>query len=314
MRNRRYRRLLAVAAMATALLLARTVSFGTPISPAPTGRKHSNTEVAEHGTLLVFIPTKDGLVVASDSRMTFNGTHYCDEAEKFIPLVNHPRSLLAAAGNSGFGPAAGVNPCKYVKQQTNTNLLVAAKTFLDEQHGNITWTVLRNLEAKALPFFRSLPEQTVSQIQPESNGVIFTLKYAHYDSKNKVSVLGTFDVCLDKARAKVSICKDQWKNITQSDTRIISSQADECISQRVLSPAGRRMLGPDALADFDDFLKSNKTVGETTTKESLAAAVSLISATARITELNSNTVCFVGLPVRAVLLDGNHREPFKLLP
>jgi hypothetical protein len=57
----------------------------------------------DRGTLVVMIPTQDGLVAASDSRLTLDDTS-CDGVEKFIELKTPDRTLMVVTGRRGFWP------------------------------------------------------------------------------------------------------------------------------------------------------------------------------------------------------------------
>ena len=51
------------------------------------------------GTLVLMVPTKDGLVVAADSRVT-TATVFHDTAYKIVPLAKPERAILTGTGNT----------------------------------------------------------------------------------------------------------------------------------------------------------------------------------------------------------------------
>jgi len=56
----------------------------------------------DHGTLVVMIPTNEGLVAASDSRLTLDDV-FCDGVEKFIEPARPGRTLLVVTAFCSTG-------------------------------------------------------------------------------------------------------------------------------------------------------------------------------------------------------------------
>ena len=100
--------------------------------------------VSTHGTLIVYVPSKDGLVVAADSRYMTSEMSYCDYAEKIIPLVKHPRAVVA---NTGFSEIQGLpteDPCTYAKTHPpKLSIGMLARDFLDARDGDIGRKLLK---------------------------------------------------------------------------------------------------------------------------------------------------------------------------
>jgi 20S proteasome alpha/beta subunit len=69
-----------------------------------------------HGTLILYIATNDGLVVAADSRASVDSTLHCDDAVKIVPRRRYSRTVLTVGGNDmiviGHGNPA-TDPCEY---------------------------------------------------------------------------------------------------------------------------------------------------------------------------------------------------------
>jgi hypothetical protein len=77
----------------SALLSSRVPVFARP-SPSPLG-------APAQGTILLAIPTREGLVVAADSRLT-GDNKICDRMYKIVELTGVDRSALMLAGVEGF--------------------------------------------------------------------------------------------------------------------------------------------------------------------------------------------------------------------
>ena len=80
--------------------------------------------IPAHATLAVVIPTRDGIVVAADSRLTFMGSQ-CDGAFKILIPAQPTRTAVIVTGDGLFlqpSPAKLSNPC---------DSLISAPRFLD---------------------------------------------------------------------------------------------------------------------------------------------------------------------------------------
>src|SRR5438046_2261969 len=70
------------------------------------------------GTLVVIVPSRQGLVIAADSRSSIGST-YCDNSFKIIEATRPSRTSAAVTGNDQFidAPGPGISDlCQYVTQ------------------------------------------------------------------------------------------------------------------------------------------------------------------------------------------------------
>jgi hypothetical protein len=56
-------------------------------------------------TLIIYVPSNEGLVVAADSRLSIGMGRFCDGVEKLV-VPNRPRTLITVTGRRGFYPQA----------------------------------------------------------------------------------------------------------------------------------------------------------------------------------------------------------------
>ena len=72
-----------------------------------------------HGTLIILIPSREGLIVASDGRQTLDGIIFCDGASsKLLEPAGRDRFIIAVTGRRGFYPitiARAPDPCEYIR-------------------------------------------------------------------------------------------------------------------------------------------------------------------------------------------------------
>ncbi len=138
---------------ATGLLLPYSV--GLAVRPPNT----SST-----GTLILFIPTKDGLVVGADSRSNINlGTAiptHCDTAVKIIPLKNYDRAVITVAGTDRSYPLPSGNlpdPCTYLQSAVPIlDMPAIISNYLDAKNVEITKVVFGELQAHVLSKIRAV--------------------------------------------------------------------------------------------------------------------------------------------------------------
>ncbi len=92
------------------------------------------------GTLFVAIAATDGLVLASDSRLTVE-TQYCDGIDKFVEPRRPDRTVIFLTGRRGVWPRAissAPDVCAYVRRaKREFDLAEVARDFLEAANVNI---------------------------------------------------------------------------------------------------------------------------------------------------------------------------------
>ena len=86
--------------------LAAVIFFSlNPINPArlPATEKPR----APHGTLVIYVATNDGLIIAADSSASLSPTLHCDDTDKIVPLRKHARAVVVVGGHDMITTAEG---------------------------------------------------------------------------------------------------------------------------------------------------------------------------------------------------------------
>jgi hypothetical protein len=266
-----------------------------------------------NGTLIVYVPAKDGMVVAADSRARV-GSENCDDTTKIVPLIKHPRSVVAVAGFDVIQTIPdGSDPCEYRKTHPpNIMFSELARDYLDSQNGEIDEKTLGNLEKEILNKLQIYnAERPVRGVRP---GPLIAVTFGSYDPKNNVSTYGDFEVFTDGSN-QFSVGERNWRRVNQADSIGFFPRGAVPCASLALSPEGKQLLGQEYLKERDYVLSHYKTVSQITNETALAFALDIIRSVERLGELKINAPypCdVVGGPVRAVLLDKSHRAPVKL--
>ena len=157
---------------------------------------------AAGGTLVVMVPTKAGLVIAADSRVTFGTGIACDDEYKITELANVDRTALVVTGTSNVTdtrpligkPMAGI--CEHVRRlprKFDANTLV--KKIIEEQ------PLLATEKFDALP---SRCSEAVKAFMATEPGVFDTLRgssifqvgLGSYSPDERTSFIRSFNVVM----------------------------------------------------------------------------------------------------------------------
>jgi hypothetical protein len=258
-------------------------------------------------TLVVIVPSADGLVVAADSRASVFGVS-CDGQFKITDLRRPERTVVAVTGEAAFiaPPGAGVQDvCGYLK---------SAPRLLD-----ISSVVKRSLERKkADPFKLSLDDlgaECVGEVERFRRGYpdaleeyagreIFSVVIASYDPKSKSSVLLNFVVRMDAATRKTEAGRFTRVLISQRIRRGVWSFGEtDYLNKNVFGGVGRGFLTADTLS----FILDGKPVSEARLEQAVAAATNIIEAAGKTTRIIPSP-SGIGGPIDVVLL-GDKRRP-----
>jgi hypothetical protein len=146
------------------------------------------TSTSGTGTLVLFIPTKDGLVVAADSRSNINlGTaipRHCDTAIKIIPLKNHDRAVITVAGTDKSYALNGAklpDLCKYLQSAVPIlDMPQIVANYLDAKNVEITKGVFGELQAHVLRKIRAVQAKRPDTLVNGADGNFAVVAFGHY--------------------------------------------------------------------------------------------------------------------------------------
>jgi hypothetical protein len=236
-------------------------------------------------TLVVLIPTQEGLLFAADSRTTVRTTVIevsCDNAVKiFEPHRKH--TAITVTGHGKFLPdniLRLVAPCRYIK--TTLPLLdieSLVQQELESGNGQLSQQEVLTLANKckeavakyAFDYARFKP------LEPFRGNGIFRVVIGSYNPADHTFLIVTFEIAAGEDLT-VQMGNFEWKPMSMEDGREAMLFGETSyVRQHVYNLAS-------GLEDFNAFMQSGKKVKDVTVAEAQAAAVNLIEATSRRTE------------------------------
>jgi hypothetical protein len=262
------------------------------------------------GTLVVIVPTADGLIVAADSRTSLLGTT-CDGQYKITELRRPKRTVIAVTGEVAFiaPPGAEVQDmCGYLKSAPHMlDFSSAIKSYLERKNVDPFKLSLDELGAECVKeverFRRIYPLVFEQYIGNE----IFSVVIASYDPRSKNSLVLNFVIRIDAATRKVEAARFTRNLISQQSRRGVWSYGEtDYLNKNVFGGIGRGFL----TSDTRSFILVDKPVSEARLEQAIAAATNIIDATSLTTQIIPSP-SGIGGPVDIVLL-GKKRRPEQI--
>jgi hypothetical protein len=281
----------------------------------------SHALMAEHGTLVITIPTAHGLVVAADSRAAGKYFHVaqvgrprvCDEFVKIQSLKNHLRTVFGMSGTQSLykaaPPKAEVNFCDFMRNNASDSLAPEVQKYFKNNGSIIDEVRFRSFEKAFIERISKLWGIDGVRVSADPGNSIVTLMLGQYDVAEHESVVGVFRLC-NKGNKPVE-CLYSWKEFHATDASQYQWIGEIDRWSEVTSEDMRHQLGSDYLKSYDYFLSHPRTIESITTSEALNLAVDIIRSMSKAQELRDG-YSTLGGPVRAFLLDENHPMPFRL--
>jgi hypothetical protein len=261
-------------------------------------------------TLVVLVPSADGLVVAADSRTSVLGAQ-CDGQFKIVQLKKPSRTVVMVTGDGVFIPppsAAEPDLCRY--QQSAPRLLDMAavvSSYLERNAPDSTRHSLEDLGAECVRAAQRFQDSYPAAFQSHLDGEIFSVVVASYDPKVKVSTLGNFVVRIDQETHKIEAARFSHITIASTDRRGLWAYGETYyVEKQVYSGFGRQFLTASTL----DFILQDKPVDQASRDQAVAAAVNLIQAARRAAQ-QVPAPSAIGGPIDVVLL-GRKPRPQQL--
>jgi hypothetical protein len=297
--------------MSQRLLLIALLFFGSCSMQGPSSAENS----LAGGTLVVMVPTADGLVIAADSRLTIVGAGlFCDGSVKITELENVDRAALVVTGNSTIRdtrPLEGVllsDFCDHLyKIVPKFDADAILKRVIEAKPSLITDVsfALPEASAAAVNEFLHLEPHSFDTLRGQN---IFQVAIASFDDRAKVSLIRSFHVDLSEdGIAKTSSVKIEQYTATDKSSLSLFGEANYLTAQVFAGPGlqflgeryGRfRNMGPDATVN-----DISATIGADFAADLIEAA----EKTSRLVQPKTG----IGGPVDILLL-GNDPRPRRL--
>jgi hypothetical protein len=259
-------------------------------------------------TLVVFIPTNSGIVIAADSRHTIAGK-FCDGETK---IVVSPHSRLAAAAVTGQPewydrPALpGTNPCeRFSKEVPVFDALRLVRGFLAEHPTWIQNQDLSNLRDRCVreldAYFSSHPLAASSA----GVGPVFVVLIATFDPKKHVSSICWFTVSVGGSLHKALGSDPTFRTwaLSDSETPVAVAGEKDFYEKYVDIGKGQRFI----------LHKPKATVSETDAGYGKSQATDVIRAASRIAA-EMQIPLGIGGPIDVASLDGTSDVKIERVP
>jgi hypothetical protein len=265
------------------------------------------------GTLVILMPTKDGLLVAADTRSVLASASLginkaCDGESKLIELAMVDRTVIAFVGSRRlFFPRSvffAEDPCAEIERlpigPDGLDVRNVVREYLDHNYIAINKSRLESFSKDLVAKVNLL--NLAPALKTLAGRTLFGINVGSYDVSASKSLIGTFRISLT-TQAIAEVRDLNWQEIDQNaEGRAIPKGEVPYLINQVLNGPGRKYLG------HFDF--KNRPVSDISAKEAMAYVVNLIEATTKTMEAlkDSNTV---GGKIE-VLLVGDERKPIRL--
>jgi hypothetical protein len=234
-------------------------------------------------TLVVLIPTQDGLLFTADSRTTLTtvkGVSFCDDTVKIVE-PDRKHTAISVTGNGTFLPPkmlALVAPCRYIKV-TPPLLDIASlvQQELDSGNGILRQEEILALANKCRDSVAKFAFDYAKLLEQYRGKGILQVVIGSYNPADRTFVIVAFEIGAGEDLT-VQVGNVIWKPISMEDRSgpMLFGEV-EYVEQHVYNLESE-------LEHFNAFKQSGKKVKDVTVEEAQLAAVNLIEATSWRTE------------------------------
>lgn len=254
------------------------------------------------------IPTKDGLVVAGDSRHTLMGVS-CDNDSKIYIPQRPPGTVATVTGTANFLAVKqpfGDDPCKDIAEGIPLlSIPPLVLTYLEGQNAPVGELDLNELARQCVERLTRLFVGDPNLAAQYRGRQIFTVAIASYDAETKTSAVRSFEVSLS-ADGIISVKDGLAANYGAED------KPDFCafgqggyLREQVLRGPGRKFVGPDY-----QTLSDRPSIADVEAELASDMGANLIEATSKTADLVPIPTG-VGGPLDVYLIS-SHRVPERL--
>ncbi len=257
-----------------------------------------------HATLAALVPSRDGLIVAADSRISFLGAE-CDGAFKIIEPARPMRTVAIVTGDSIFvsPPPAGVsNLCQYLESAPRRlNIDTLVRDYLERSADDPTQLAFDGLGAACVRRVERFRQAYPEALRGFMGRDLFSVVVASYDPGTRTSLLRNFVVRIDARTRHVGAARFTQTAVSPHDPREVWIYGETSYVDRyVYAGFGRQFLSPATLG----FLRDRTPVGQTPLDRAVAVAADIVQAASRAAQ-KVPAPSGIGGPIRVVLLGAN---------
>lgn len=262
------------------------------------------------GTLVILIPTKDGIVAAADSRTTVLGKHY-DNMKKLhvVPKIN---MFYTITGTSSFLTKA---PSAFITEDwiRNTPLDFDGEKIVEDflfssQTKVLNKTYLSKIAGIYVDSLKKFFIEYPGALTKFKEDSICRVVLAQYLSKKKLSIVGTFTVTVS-SEWKIQPKLDKIEYYKVANPVIYRSYGEsEYLDAIVFNGEGRKLLSKK----FWAIIEKAKTIGNLMIDDGAYLAYSIISVTSKMTE-KIPPPSGIGGKINIIILNNKLKNGFKKL-
>lgn len=253
------------------------------------------------GTLVVIVPSADGLVVAADSRISVLGTT-CDEQFKIAELRRPRRTVIAVTGDGVFirPPNIGQRDvCGYLKTAERTlDIPLVVRRYLERANANLDKLQLEDLESDCVRAVERFRENYPHALESYAGRELFSVVIASYDPKSKTATVLNFVVKINASTNKAEAGRFMHTIMTPQTRRGVWSYGEtDFLNSNVFGGVGRKYLAEST----EKFILVDAPVAEVRQGEAVAVAANVIEAASKTTALVQSPSA-IGGPIDMVVL------------
>jgi hypothetical protein len=205
--------------------------------------------VASGGTLVVIIPSRDGIVVAADSRLALSGssTSYCDTGSKIIIPATPPHVIAAVTGTFDFlditVPTNDPNICKYLRVAPHLlDIRAIVRTYLETKDVDVTQLDVKDLAERCVTATKTFQLSAPMVLNRFAGQDLFSVVVAGFDVESRAAMIRNFVVRITSESEPVASPGFEPPVITlDSNSDYIAYGETDYLRQHVL-PAGLQFL------------------------------------------------------------------------
>lgn len=258
-------------------------------------------------TLIVVVPSADGVVIAADGRISLAGVS-CDNQYKITELKRPARTVIAVTGEVAFisPPAVGQQDvCAYLKSAPRQlDISSVVKHSMERRHIDPFTLSLGDVGAECARAIEGFQKSHPAALEQWIGREIFSVVIVSYDPRAGNTLILNFVVRIDSATHQIQAGRFT-RNLISAQTRrgVYSYGEADYLNANVFGGVGRKYLSETTR----QFILADKPITEVPLSDAVAAATNIIEAASLTTKIIPSP-SGIGGPVDVILL-GKDRRP-----
>ena len=263
------------------------------------------------GSLVVTVPSRDGLIVGADSRVAVEGKPHCDDQFKIIEPKGAVRIAASAVGNVVFVSPPGPDEsdfCKYAKRaQRLLDVTELVRNYLETETADDSTLRMEEFAFQCVAAVRKFHASSPLTLKPFAGRELFQVIVMGYQPKIRTAVVRDFLVRLSPDPIKPEAGKIRVRKLSFDSKRdMFLFGAANYFNAQVIGGIGRQFLSQETIR----FIQQQTSVGKTGFLDAVTAAINVIDATSKTTALVPPRTG-IGGPIDVLLL-GNEPRPRRV--